>query len=1196
METIRLNLKNIEGNENIDDINEFFFELLLNLQSYLNLKIINQSVKITFIKAKIENFNLFNFGVKKSIRNNTIFIEILDKYKKFLSFILLREAYCCFIPDILKDNESVMIFINQIIENNLQNFDVINDWKSLIREIIVNYNFLVASFDRLEKFLMLQGTEVTENPIIFFFEYIRKNILLINDNSEDLYYNLHKEFLFKTSKSIKNNEIIETIRVLIKIFYKVKSYRALLDFQNYFKKYKQNGEINTDLSLRKFIVNMKWINKFSYIAPSYQINYNALNLVVIVCILRFHPLITKDKVDLIIQKLPFFLNSKSSESYFAIEVSGYIIAPLAYLKDICNFIDKLEQYGFITNKICFFDSKYENNLNLNYFREFYKKGRIINPNNRHYDDKYEIKFTINFGRKFFKQKLSILDYLILDRVRYFSITGFAFERRTETLRALKSDLLNEILSQRALIRELKKNVEVFYKDEDLKNKILTFLDSNRWLGFFYIKELLGTLISGIEIIKTFLIENQNIKNLHQFQEVIKKRALSQSIEKKLLYNEEEVKKVIFQDLIPLYFQNKRKFNEDLEDYQKFYNFFKSCHDLKILSSRSMERLIKDEDLVEKIYSIKEEKLSKNYENSRLKRITSKDVEEIINSFVNSKPPIIAPLLITTIMTTPFAKYYIQLVVKDSAETRKTIDRIKRYFPRVIILGGEEIFSREELFQVEIYLPSLNEKEKELLISILHNLFKDNLISLKRYFYDGFFKAFSRKDFYDFEKQEFFYTKDLFEQYFRYVQKIFSKNLKPFQEQSKIVQDQFWSSEKDIKHFVNRVNDRCSREQVDLNPKKLNELLRIHSNLKDLFLDSENFQTIRHQEFFKNYVHYIKFKPTFQAFGLGQYYLYIRSSKFEEFDVRHLLINTFQKVKYPAFIDNTQSFFIKYIFPHRNPNMAHINWLTHSKRAISEYCLFFVKKVHQLFHLDYNISSNWDMDHNRFKAYMQRILFNPTYKVQISPKKEFNIGDLIISDYWGPDSSYFKDLTQIYTTSSKDIKFIPHRSLLEGIKTLIKKQLIWPYIKLKKQNLDLREKICIILPDVKQEHISTLIKIFSFFNFGFIYEIEGHYYVNGFYKEKKFENGLSIKLYLPNCEISIFQQLFKKLFQYLKIKKFLIMSDMIDGRNFLESTFDNLKFLKTYNPLKNLEWSEKDKKWINFKLYGERFKKNHPKLY
>ena len=66
---------------------------------------------------------------------------------------------------------------------------------------------------------------------------------------------------------------------------------------------------------------MQWISKYTYIAPSYQVNWNAIDIAVIHCTLRFNPILSKEKINRFIETLPFFENSKSSDSNFAIEVS-----------------------------------------------------------------------------------------------------------------------------------------------------------------------------------------------------------------------------------------------------------------------------------------------------------------------------------------------------------------------------------------------------------------------------------------------------------------------------------------------------------------------------------------------------------------------------------------------------------------------------------------------------------------------------------------------------------------------------------------------------------------------------------------------------------------------------------------------------------------------------------------------------------
>ena len=105
-----------------------------------------------------------------------------------------------------------------------------------------------------------------------------------------------------------NEEIVETIRCLIKIFYKEKYYKNLLSYKQYFQEFKENRELLTDLSLRKFTLNMSWIKNYSYIAPSYQLNWNAIKIAIIPLILRFNPILNKTTIFKVIESFPFFIS------------------------------------------------------------------------------------------------------------------------------------------------------------------------------------------------------------------------------------------------------------------------------------------------------------------------------------------------------------------------------------------------------------------------------------------------------------------------------------------------------------------------------------------------------------------------------------------------------------------------------------------------------------------------------------------------------------------------------------------------------------------------------------------------------------------------------------------------------------------------------------------------------------------------
>ena len=410
-----------------------------------------------------------------------------------------------------------------------------------------------------------------------------------------------------------------------------------------------------------------------------------------------------------------------------------------------------------------------------------------------------------------------------------------------------------------------------------------------------------------------------------------------------------------------------------------------------------------------------------------------------------------------------------------------------------------------------------------------------------------------------------------------------------------------SKENDMNKFVKHVADRISREKIEFNISKLKELSYFHDNLEEILKNPKEFKKYKQMTFFNQYIRSVKFKPALKQFGFDTFYLYIRpiDIKETETDIKLLLSNSFQKIKYPAFVDNAPSFLIKFLFPEDRPNKTHLNYIVKSRKIISEYCLFKISKIHHIIHFEKKLNQNgWSLSEKAFNAYAQRILFNPNYNLQISRMKIFSFNDARRSDIYGPDSKEFKYLSEIYNYKSLDLKSIlgsNRKSQINLIFSFLEKKIIFPILKLK--NLGLQEKLYIILPDIKKESVETIIKIFHYFPVISCFEIEGEWFIHGFEneKEKKFENGLFIKLYLPDINISGFQKAFDSIFDYFQIKKRLILTDMIDGSEMIKSIFGNLDFLKAYNPLKNFIWSDIDEKWMNIKLYGENFVKKYPDL-
>ncbi len=1189
-------LENINEEKSYKNLDKIFQRLFDDIQKYLNLKPFYKNVKVRIVKNSNSNISesedTFSIGVKRYIQDGILLIEINENYNRFLNFIFLREIYNLFIPIKLKNHELVQIVINQIIMIHFAKSPVLNEWKILIRKNLEDYDLLskgvsrLFEFDRLERFLNSKRAGAPYDPIQFFFKYLRENISIISDKIDDIHEIFFQEFANYILQSENNDEIIETIRCIMEIFYKVKKYSKILRYREIFQKFKKSGEIDTILSQRKFVANMDWIKKNSYIAPSYQLNWNVINVCLLSVFIRFNPLLNKAKIYKIVNQLPFFVSPKVSYDSFAVDLSGYIVIPNVYLDEFHRFIEKLENCGYIINRYCLLWNTNRHNVNLNYLREYSKKHRIINPDHTQYDIKNEIEFTTDIGSNYYNNELSLLDFLVLDRIRFYSVSGLGFERRNDTIHKIKSDILNGIITEQTQIKNLRKILKHFYESNDLSTEFLHFLDVNKNFGFFYIKTILETSYDLLKFMKRVLNKNPNIRNFSQFQDNIRANLISQQIEDKILFKNLNGKKVNFKELFLLFSQSKKLYKKKIERLKLFSDLINSCYKLKIFNINSIKKMVIDQKVVSKIYKTKEAKLKAHYERWKLYKITFQEIESTIDKFLHNKPPIIKPLLINTIIFQE--KDYLQLILIDSEETRIMTDKIKKYFPRMLINYTKGLRSNEDLMYIEISTPNMIKEEKEQFYSILYNNFKDNIIYGKSYLWKGWNPALSRKNFYDFQNKQFFYTKDLYKQFFLYVQQIFGKELKPLSQKMNISHDKFWSKEKHFVRLIRAMNYHDKKENIDLTFDYLTNLLNFNKNLKKSLLNPNSFKNIKNDYFYRNYVKSIKCIPAFQHFGFEEFFIYVYPLDMESIDLKILLSNTFQKVKYPACIDGSNSLFIKYIMPYNFPNKKYINWLTKAKKIVREYIAFSVRRIHRILQFHSNLDSNgWVYEPDKFKIYMQNILFNPDYNLIIPEIQTYDLEEISDSRSFTPNSSEFESLTQIYSWHSIDLKShigAKSYSMENHIKDLLKKNLIFPYLSLK--NLGMLDTVYIILPHLKKETISILIKVFSFFNIGFIYEIEGEFFISGFDNEIKFQNGLMIKLHFPKCELSEFERLFDLLFEYLDINHSLILNDLVDGSNLIKSVFGNLDFLKAYNPLKNLKWKEEDKIWLNQNIFSK----------
>ena len=277
-------------------------------------------------------------------------------------------------------------------------------------------------------------------------------------------------------------------------------------------------------------------------------------------------------------------------------------------------------------------------------------------------------------------------------------------------------------------------------------------------------------------------------------------------------------------------------------------------------------------------------------------------------------------------------------------------------------------------------------------------------------------------------------------------------------------------------------------------------------------------------------------------------------------------------------------------------MAYVNRLAKTEKIVGEYCMFAINKAYIVIHADNSLpSENWKVDSKKFEIYSQKVLFNPEYSVPPLPLLKFDLGKIPTERALGPETYEFKRLSEIYSRKSLNPypTSLSNKKLTGYFQELLERGLLFPYLKLK--NLGLYEKLYIILPKVSSEDKETLLTLFCYFNYCFIYEIEGESFINGLDEAIRFSEGLFVKLYLPNCTVGEIEQLFRQIFQVLEIERYVILENMVKNQEFLKSVYGDLGFLKDYNPLLNLKWSPKDQKWLNHKLYDQRFNPVYPDL-
>jgi len=1151
------------------DLELIFSSILDEVKQFLDLNPYQISVSLVFVD-KLDEENLANFGVNRVLKNGVYIIKIDKSKSEFIRFIILREVFLLFVPNDFYNSNVIFSVINRIVERFLDKDPNLNKWKSLIQDNVdpsgepsKGFNWLI-DLNRPNIFFRRKITKDSPDPIKFFFYLLKRNPSLAIDSIDDINVVFFNYFVNYITHSMDNEEILEAIRCIKYIFYKVKRYRDLLGYKELFKKLKENNQLISSLSSRKFSKAMYWIKNFSFIGPSYQINWNSLNVAVFILFLKFNPKLEKTKVYDVIGTFPFFVAPKIAICSSSIEIWGYIVIPKVYIDDFNDFLRKLNLNNYIINFHSLLLISKEHIVNLNYFKKDTKNLRVIDPTHRNYDRNLELEFEIGFGEEFTTQKLKPLEFLLLDRIRWFSVNGFGFEPREENLKIIKSDLLNEIDAKRSFIIELEANLRNFYRTEEFRRQAIIFLEKNKLTGHFYLKKVLGKYLKTIKIIEALLEENKNLKNMGDLKSLITNQTSLYFYQKNLFLVNKSIIDFLLNDLYPLYFESKNSYKNRIQLYKEISELINICHSLKIYNLNTIIQILQEEKLPNILFNKKKASLAKFYETYKIKEINTAMIDKIFDRFLQTQPPMISPLLLNTIITKGFETEYFHLVLIDSEDTKKHIALIKYLFPRTLISKTKDVFSNELLYHIEISVPFLKKQEKTLLFSIFYNLFKNQIVYGKNLIWSGVIQGFSIRDFYDYDKNEFFYSEDLFKNYFQYVSILFGSGVNSVPSNILDFKDKLWSKEKNISKFVIQVNKNAGIDNFGLNINQINAILKFHTNLKDYILNEKSFKEVKDQIFFRNHIKSLKFFPFFQKLHIKQQFLYVSNSSTPNEILKHFK-KSFQSVEFAANLDDSLSFLIKLI----SKSEAIEGLFSKFKEILNEYFFFSIKKTYQVFQFLNNLQSNkWNYDSTKFKSHIYDI-FSKSTDVNLNeinnaePNLEYDLKDI-------------EDLSHIYDYHSIDIKsYIGTKKVktVERIQSLLKKGLIFPYIQLK--NLGFQESLYLIIPDLTQDSVKILIKIFSWFNYGFIHEIEGKYFIYGFDEPIEFTYGLMMKLYFPKCELSEFKQLFDMVFEYLQVNYYLILKDFVNGDTLVKNIYEDPNFFENYHPLRNIIYDGKD---------------------
>lgn len=1180
-------------------IEKSFNWYLQRLSEYIGFPPVVRNVSIEILENKfpdtIVHENIFTSWVKRDATNGRYMLKIYKECGAFLPFVLLREIYACFLPEAIKRYLSVQLVIYYIVlEDGRFARKRSDQWRAFVDSKRKHPDHLDDDQEHINQYFKNQVHH--QNLMNSFFSYLARNESIINPSDHDFASVLFQVYQDYTIQFLLVPENVEALRLTNKIYSTKKKFTSAKDYENHFVEFISNGAINTYLNKSNYSRFLKDL-KNTVLSPSYWLTWSYFGAVVYQGCVRFHPLLKRHSIEKVLSNVEFIFLTRRKHASLSHDGIVYAFFPQVYEEDFFNFFDRLKKLGYIVDYFLFKVVDERIKMNLNTYKNFYPTKALIDAQHPEYEENLFLeKFRFLYVEKPSKARFSVMDFLVMDYVRMFSVEGIGFEERKNQLQMYKAELRRYKQKVRSLNANLKNHFKEVIEDQEVKDFFISFVNKHKTHGFFYVSELLRNL----HTITTALgIATEGNINKTSLEEALNRGNAFRQLSSNLLLTNTAIKNHVKEELLPLYYQKLEEFKIVNERYYKSSELLLSCLNLQLFDLKRILQVINSDYLAQDIFDAREQKQFDYYDKLKEEDITANLLDDKLNDFLDDGAMV--PTLAATLNYEWCSA--ISAIIRYSTDNLKRQSELAPYFSSTVFCTLINIGNNQRAIGIELRTGYLTPTERYKLISIIYNAFESDVLYLNFLKGPKFSPFVTLRKYYDFPQKKYFYARDLFPNLLLYAKKELGA-IEPIEEKVSFLWSHLLSKDISLKDF-NKITQKRIKATIEFDISTLKKLRTFAKDIDQSLTRLDGFIQIKSEPFFKNHVKSIKFLPIFSRFGFSQYHLYFYPVDADQINFKLLLNNSFQSLKCSVGVDSAPSFLIKYIYPYKFPNMRYVNRATKTLRIIREYCMFRLVRAYFNFHSNHSFSSQgWKINPNEFEIHVQDVLFKNKWEKRLELLKECKL-DFTTTTPFGFDSEEFSKLQRIYSRKPIDLKrrlFFKNNLEFKDFSSLFSKKLVCPYVKFK--NLGLHEKIRFILPNISEHTTEMLLRIFSFFNCCEAYKIEGKVYVQGLKNEIEFENGLYVKLYLPDYStgtvensnmIGTLLNVLEEAFEVLGIEHYVILENLLKPESFLDYVLGNKVDLKGYNPLLNLGWDKKNRTYVNHKLYDQQNNPVYPSL-